>query len=210
MSKSSHHPIRRGRYTAPSPRRLSLVPSSVRLPKVRTQAPALHDCPACAAEREGRDVDAFFAETQAERNRRVDAGEMMITYVDDDVPWAYTIGRILDGSPELLVLGVDPSSAAGVLNRLHGEWPRVEEWMDGQPEDDPFYASLRLIPIPDRLWDTTDYLLLAADNARRCGLSDEREALQVVWADPAGVFPWEPGFSRRLAALQPILGLQPF
>jgi Domain of unknown function (DUF4262) len=182
---------RRGRYTA----------------KGTISTPSRPPCPCCVAEAQG------FSPAEAEQQyldrqqRAIDKFGFSICYVDDDdTPWAYTIGRTRRGLPELLIVGVDPETAQSVLSSVHThafpyEGDRTIDLLELH------FPQFRFLEIPDRVWDTTDYLLGAAADARTFAPERQRVALQVVWSDTNGVFPWEPTFARWLAALQPIVGL---
>ena len=113
--------------------------------------------------------------------------------------WAYTIGRMRRGLPELVVLGLDPYVAQNLLNFIDENWDDV---LNGDHDD-----SWQLIPIPDRIWETTTYLAGADRDAEERNL--ERLAMQVVWADDEEGFPWDPDFDRKVAKPQRILGLLP-
>jgi Domain of unknown function (DUF4262) len=132
-----------------------------------------------------------------------------IQYVSDvNTAWAYTIGRAKRRLPELIVVGVDPASAAGMLNFVDQQFcdPDVSIFEPSNGKD-PRCSTLAFLPVPGRVWDDTDYLLGAKRYAEAIDRVQERAAVQVVWADPKGRFPWEPGCDRRLAKLQTIVGL---
>ncbi len=129
---------------------------------------------------------------------------------DDGASWAYTIGFLELGHPEVIVFGLDVQSAGEALHVLHREIvdgarrpigiEHVQSLGDG---DD----GVRLLPVPDSAWwDDANRLAVAA--AYYSALGWEREqlrAVQLVWAAPGGHFPWEPECSPRFRHVQPIL-----
>jgi hypothetical protein len=124
----------------------------------------------------------------------------------DHVPWAYTVGHTRRGLPELLIVGVDSDSAHQLLSNLSAHS------FPFQPERslallELHFPHLRFLEVPDRVWDETEYLLGAAADARTFAPSQQRTALQVVWSDTNGAFPWEPTFEECFVDLQPIVGL---
>ena len=185
-------------------RRRSLTGTDASASPDRRSAAAC-SCPACQAEASGIEFD-----WEAERRRQenvIERNGMVIQYVmaePPEVAWAYTIGRLRQGRPELVILGVDPQSANALLQLADRHWHEHITGGDGPSSDDPLY---RFLPIPDRVWDTTSYLMGARLDADRNGMSDRRQAFQLVWSDPDGRFPWEPDFEPRLRHLQPLLGM---
>ena len=159
----------------------------------------------------GLDFDflAYRAQFAEQMEQAINAAGIFIQYVDAEPParpWAYTIGRTRRRLPELLVTGTCPTSAAMILNCVN------EVWTDGSQATDDVRARLdlpspvQLLPVPDHAWDDTDLLLGAASDAERWGLTDERSAFQVVYADRDKNFPWHPACSASFRHGQPIIG----
>ena len=123
-------------------------------------------------------------------------------------PWAYTIGRLSRGRPELVVVGLSVESSAAMLNGIDAEWDAISIPEDGMCTI-PSTPSHRfgIVPIPDALWES-EYLLGALRYAVEQGLADRLSALQVIWCGPDGVFPWDPEIDEELRRSQPILGLR--
>jgi hypothetical protein len=115
-------------------------------------------------------------------------------------PFAYTTGRCLRGLPELLVLGLHPTSAADLLRDLDEMWdhPCVEHQLQAELE-----CEVELVPIPEAT--SRRYLLQAWRFAEERGL-ERVEALQVVWADDAGWTPLDPEAPARVRRIQPLVG----
>lgn len=121
--------------------------------------------------------------------------------------WAYTIGRLRRGLPELVVVGLDPRTSARLLNETDYHWSELLEMLEDATLAET--VGYTLLPIPARVWRTTDYLLGAANDARRMAPGRPLEAMQLVWATDEGLFPWDPDIDRSLRYAQPILGLLP-
>lgn len=111
-------------------------------------------------------------------------------------PYAYTLGLTHCGLPELVVTGMALPQAAALLNRaaahvVHAEPPAPGERIAliGGP-------SVEIVELahPDAHLDTAVALF-----------GPELRALQLVWADDRGHWPWERGFRGRRGG-QPVLG----
>jgi hypothetical protein len=111
-------------------------------------------------------------------------------------PYAYTVGLTAHGQPELVVTGLPYDRAAGLLNSvaehvLHADAPRAGE-----------VVPLRGGPVIEivRVAEPSVHLpVAAAINGR--GFA----ALQLVYADDRGHWPWDAGF-RGGRGGQPVLG----
>ena len=123
---------------------------------------------------------------------------------DPPVPgYAYSIGfPEAFGFPEVVVLGLTPSTAndlvAVVADLLRGgtEIPvgvELQGVLDGE---------LRCMFLP--LDDDVAHAMLPTARAWRKGAAFP--AVQMLWPDRNGFLPTEPGFDRRLAAAQPVIG----
>ncbi|GAA3512777.1 hypothetical protein GCM10022234_04280 [Aeromicrobium panaciterrae] len=121
-----------------------------------------------------------------------------IQYVERDrrrPSFAYTVGLTPMGHPELLVTGLTPRRAGNLLNPIaHGL----------MSHDDPAYVAGERHTWPDRLTvevvdvaEPTVHLVMA--NAIYGPLL---RAVQLVYADDRGRWPWQVGFR----GTQPVLG----
>jgi Domain of unknown function (DUF4262) len=127
----------------------------------------------------------------------------VLQYVWGDAPepsWAYTVGRMRAGFPELLVVGLDPSSAQGLIDHVSANWADIAAGVQA-----PGWGDVRLLPIPRSVMASTDYLLGAESYAARAGLRAPT-AQQIIWSDPAGFFPWDAECDPRLRRMQVIVG----
>lgn len=116
-------------------------------------------------------------------------------------PWAYTVGLTAFGTTELVVTGMKHSRAAELLNGLAEHVRRTPNDAPLQPGDrfTPGYADAPRVEVvalehPDAHLHTAAWLYGTAFRA-----------LQLVWADDRGRWPWEVGFRGRRGG-QPVLG----
>jgi hypothetical protein len=175
-------------------------------PKGTISTPPQPMCPCCEAEARGLSPAQAEAEYLEAQERRIEKYGRSICYVTDAKPWAYTIGRTRLGLPELVVFGLEPETTQSILNSICDQWPDTSD-VDAAIDDlEETFPGLRFLVVPDRIWDASEYLLGAAEDARRFAPGKHRLAIQVVWSDPRGTFPWEPLFDPRSTATQPILG----
>ena len=106
-------------------------------------------------------------------------------------PFAYTVGLFGLGHPELLVFGVSPGTAGGVLNELGGRVKAGADFVAGQLVTFPRWshrAVLEQVPNPGEI-------LFAANRYYQRPPEFSVPALQVSYDDTAGRFPWEPGYA---------------
>lgn len=132
---------------------------------------------------------------------QIDAGHWAVTgvYGDELGPaFAYTTGLTEFFRPELVIYGLDPEQACRILNR-----------------------TAELLIANDRLFDTPrlgsilrpPYQLTSLPALDTDGLTVTRllygpdfPAVQLIWPDAGGRFPWEPGYSIALE-VQPLSGV---
>jgi hypothetical protein len=197
FKRKPNNMIPRGRFTPPG--------------LVQPTAPRdSHACPACVAEAEGR---SFSFEDEWERTKSIVSKHgLAIQYVTSERPkpsWAYTIGRVSRGLPELLIVGVDPPSAAGFLNRITESWDHLPPLENDGTTHIPTHPELSfaLLRLPDTIWQT-DFLLGASRYAREEEFANDVEAMMVVWPDRRGLFPWDEGVSDLVRKSQQVPGLQ--
>jgi Domain of unknown function (DUF4262) len=139
------------------------------------------------------------------QTKLIDSRGWAVTIVlptDDDAvaPFAYTVGLTAVGSAELIIAGLDPDIAQELLDdlaqRVHD---RAQRFTSGHRITD-LLAGYDAVIVEG---PATEALHPGAAFAR---YSTDRVTLQqVVWPDPHGRFPWEPGCSTRPQA-QPTLG----
>jgi Domain of unknown function (DUF4262) len=157
-------------------------------------------CEACEAEMRGEpfDHEASWQRT-CELVDRLGMAIQGVSGSSDSASWAYTIGRVQRGLPEIVVVGMAPEQCAHLINQVTDHWPEV---LDGQCD-----SSVQLLPVASRVWTNTTYVAGAYRFARERGLADEFQVVQAVWPDREGRFPWDPDCSVAVRKAQPMLGL---
>lgn len=109
---------------------------------------------------------------------------------EDGPPFGYTVGLFGLDHPELLILGVEQETAAGVLNTLGERVRGGEALLPGQLvtfEDWPHRIIPEVVPNPGEI-------LYAANRYYKRPAEASVPALQLSYDDRAGRFPWEPGY----------------
>ncbi|GAA3770006.1 hypothetical protein GCM10022240_22890 [Microbacterium kribbense] len=112
--------------------------------------------------------------------------------------FAYTVGLFGLGHPELLVFGVDPTSAANILNDVSA---RIRDGSDLVPgeiltfADRPHRVLIEAVPNPGEIAFTANRFYQRPDEY-------SVPVYQLTIDDEGGRFPGEPGYSRP-AWLQP-------
>ncbi|EUA35724.1 hypothetical protein I552_6526 [Mycobacterium xenopi 3993] len=115
-----------------------------------------------------------------------------VQYVEDArVPYAYTVGLTRHDVPELLVTGVPPQRAVRLLN-LVGE----RSVREGPPA-----PGVQIEIRPGPLLEVVEVEHPDAHmNCAAAIFGNELRALQLVWADRRGRWPWVPGSTMVAAA----------
>jgi uncharacterized protein DUF4262 len=117
--------------------------------------------------------------------------------------FSYTIGLWSIGHPELVVFGLAPDRAQTLLNEV-SERVRTGLTLVGRETVSAVSMHpshyLRVFPLPD-----AESVLLRARDQFRGDHAEPVSALQLVWADENGAFPWEPSYDSP-AWLQPMPG----
>lgn len=123
-----------------------------------------------------------------------DFGWHVVLVPDDEQGpgFAYSIGQ----EPEVIVFGLEPGAMHAILNAA-GEAAELppDVPLDGYLEGAP--VVFKRVP-KARYKEHFGYALWYREG-------DGFDALQCVWPDEAGKFPWEPGFRKDLLPLQPLL-----
>ena len=174
------------------------------LPKRDSGRRRHHECPDCAQEAAGTDVDHLTYMNDVASQISEHGWSVSGILGDGGLPpWVYSVGLWLTSHfPELVVCGAPMENMTGIVNTIAG---RVSDGADVSPDDvieDICPARLLLRPV-HLSWRMTSMF----------EVSDEFYGfvrppyLQVVWADRNGVFPWEPRFEPEFADAQPILWL---
>ena len=109
---------------------------------------------------------------------------------DDGPPFAYTVGLFGVGHPELVIVGAGVNTSAGVLNELSdrvraggsllpGDLITFEQW--------PHRIVPEAVPNPGEI-------LYAANRHYERPAEVSVPALQLIYDDTSGRFPWEDGY----------------
>ncbi|MBS1692717.1 MAG: DUF4262 domain-containing protein [Actinobacteria bacterium] len=122
-----------------------------------------------------------------------------VQYIESDrTPFAYTVGLHDCGLPELLVSGVSPDRARRLLSTAARAALRGESFTPGR------HTALRAGPLVEVVEvEHPDVHLAWALNHGGPGV----RALQLVWADERGRWPWAPRFADGRVR-QPVLGVR--
>ena len=110
---------------------------------------------------------------------------------DDGPPFAYTIGLFGMGHPELLIIGVPPDIAVGVLNVLGTRIRGGENLVPGRLLT---FAEWAHRIVPEDVPNPGDIVFGANRHYRRPPEASV-PVLQLSYDDTAGRFPWEPGYA---------------
>jgi hypothetical protein len=113
--------------------------------------------------------------------------------------FAYTVGLFGLGHPELLVFGLEPESAAGVLNDLGGRIRAGAELMPGEVitfENWPHRIMVEQVPNPGEI-------VFSANRFYQRPAEASVPVLQLSYDDLAGRFPWEPDYTAPLMQPRP-------
>lgn len=122
-----------------------------------------------------------------------------VQYVESDrTPYAYTIGLSDHGLPELLATGIAPQRAVRLLNRVADDALRGEPLTPGARITVPAGPLIEIVEVehPDAHMDMAVAFY-----------GSELRALQLVWADRGGRWPWAASFGDGRGR-QPVLGVR--
>jgi len=125
-----------------------------------------------------------------------------VQYVEDRVPYAYTIGLAGHGLPEFLMTGVSPLRALEVLGGLAESAAEVVWDVDA-----PKPGARLALPGPTLIEVVEVEHPDAHMNVAIAIHGSEVRALQLVWADARGRWPWSPTFDNGRGT-QPVLGVR--
>lgn len=117
---------------------------------------------------------------------------------DDRRPYSYTVGLHDRGLPELLVTGLPPERAAGVLNDV------AAAAVAGRVFEPGAHVAVGDGPLLEIV--EVDHPDAHLNFALAVGGADIR-ALQLVWADHLGRWPWAAGWAHGRRR-QPVLGMR--
>lgn len=136
----------------------------------------------------------FFEQYRGVIQANIDrAGQHLVAVFpgDEEPGFAYTVGNAGHGLPELLILGnFAPSTMGGILNDLGRRMRSAGQPLDGEIS---LGGSFPVRIQPAGRGAVRRYTLMAG---RYLG-HDRYSVLQVLFCDPFGIFPGEPGCDPR-------------
>jgi len=119
---------------------------------------------------------------------------------DDGPPFAYTVGLIGLGHPELLVFGLGPHDSQGLLNTVGERIRNGDVLIPGQMLTFDEWGHL---VIPEEVPNPGE-IVFTANRFYQRPSQYSVPVLQLTYDDMTGRFPWEPEYS--VPSLQPIPG----
>lgn len=139
------------------------------------------------------------ADYLAEIRRKIRERGWTVQYVEDDrAPYAYTIGLTRHGLPEFLMTGISPRRALGLLGGIVESAPAIDVPKPGArlTLSGPTLVEVVEVEHPD-----------AHMNSAIAIYGGDVRALQLVWADWRGRWPWSSAFNNG-RGIQPVLGVR--
>lgn len=116
---------------------------------------------------------------------------------EDSAPFAYTVGLTEKGHPEMIVFGM-PHTTAHRLISLAVEQLLEDKLVIGEPVSEIATCDMIFQHVePSR---AADYIYQANDRAKR-----DLPAIQMVWPDRNGKFPWDADFEKEFEGKQIML-----
>ncbi|MDP2624287.1 MAG: DUF4262 domain-containing protein [Actinomycetota bacterium] len=109
---------------------------------------------------------------------------------DEGPPFAYTIGLFGLGHPEMLIFGVDTTTAAGVLNALGEHVRHGGTVMPGVVIPVPGWRRV----VPEQVPNPGEIVLWANDFYQRPP-EHSVPVIQLTYDDDQGRFPWDEGYT---------------
>jgi len=127
-------------------------------------------------------------------------GWAVVGIEDDRIhpPWAYTLGLTPRGRPELVVTGLPLPRATWLLNTVA---PSILDTAVPRPGEEVLAERGPLMEVV-RVTEPTAHLVIAVEF-----YGPEIRALQLVYADERGHWPWDAGFRGHRGG-QPVLGVR--
>lgn len=108
-----------------------------------------------------------------------------------ECPFAYTIGLFGLGHPELIVLGVEPHTASGLLNDVGAQIRHGRDLVPGEVlafDDWAHRVTVEEVPNPGQILFAANRFYQRPDEA-------SVPAFQLTYDDLSGRFPWDPGYA---------------
>ena len=106
----------------------------------------------------------------------------------DEPPFGYTVGLFGLGHPELVLVGLGPSTTHSVLNRVAEHVSDGRDLLPGECLAWPDWADIRLVV---EVLPNPGEVVLAANRFYERPVEYSVPAFQLTWAFPDHCFPWE-------------------
>lgn len=159
-------------------------------------------------------LDAFWFRIEATLTR----GGCFVVHVSGNPvspSWAYTIGFLERGAPELATIGLAPESSHALLTWAFDEHEADDPLLVGREHRRTCWDDLPVSVValdPDRYLPPSDLASarFGYSAARGSALPAEPRVHQLVWPDDAGRLPWDPGHDDGLRRHQPLLDEVPW
>jgi hypothetical protein len=122
--------------------------------------------------------------------------------------FSFSLGHFYKSNhPEIIIIGLPPETANQLLNiavvKVVGAKDKIEPYRKYKD----FTEGLSVAFVPVNLEHYGEYLGYA--NWFYGSMKKPYPALQMVWPDREGKYPWEKGYDERFLQIQPILGKMP-
>lgn len=122
--------------------------------------------------------------------------------------YAFTIGHFQKQShPELILIGLPAQTAHELLNIAAIKIAGAKEKIEPYREYTDFTEGLSVVFVPVGIEHYEEYFGYA--NWYYSSMPNPYPAMQMVWPDREGRFPWEPGYDNCFLKLQPLLSVTP-
>ncbi|MED5388364.1 MAG: DUF4262 domain-containing protein [Pseudomonadota bacterium] len=127
---------------------------------------------------------------------------------DGQPGYTFSVGHFLNlNHPELIVVGLKDSLASRLLDSAAVRIRGLNKPYQPYRLYNDIADGLEVMFLPVSFPHYKEYLGFA--NWFYQSLPAPYPALQMVWPDPKGIFPWQPGYDARFHRAQPLLGPAP-
>lgn len=148
-------------------------------------------CPCCNGE-----IDTFHEYVHAVREKVAEYGWMAQGVIanENQPGWLYTIGLAAVGHPEIIIVGLPPKVAHSLLAQMADEILSNQKRFEPGPEYSGYLADgfkvtfLDVADVGEGDWFNIAHSYYG---------DHDFEALQMVWPDKEGHFPWDPQYDVR-------------
>ncbi|AJF08283.1 hypothetical protein GSUB_17560 (plasmid) [Geoalkalibacter subterraneus] len=121
----------------------------------------------------------------------------------NEPPFSYSVGFSRMGKPEIIVVGLPLEIAQSIINEIGQRFKKTGVFpVAGDIRDD-------LANLPCTFIALSEQAVKERLRAATALMDPPVEALQLIWPDRQGKFPWDEGFDESMRAAQPLLGTPP-